>query len=62
MNISAFCSNGNVFINCECIKGYAFKNAAFLVKSAFCLLFAPFLGFHGITVSIFAVLNASCHT
>lgn len=34
MNISAFCSNGIVFVNCECINGYAFKNAASWVKSA----------------------------
>lgn len=34
MNISAFCSNGNVYVNCECIKGYAFKNAASWVKFA----------------------------
>jgi len=27
MNISAFEQNGNVFVNCECIKGISFKNA-----------------------------------
>ncbi len=34
MNISAFYSNGSVYKNCECIKGYAFKNAAVGVKYA----------------------------
>ena len=34
MNISVFAQNDNVFSNCECIKGYAFKNAAVWVKCA----------------------------
>lgn len=34
MNISVFYSNGNVYVNCECIKGHTFKNAALWVKSA----------------------------
>ena len=44
MNISTFCSNSNVFINCECIKGYAFKNAAFLVKSTLLLVICAIFG------------------
>ena len=34
MNIFAFCSSGDVYVNCGCIKGYAFKNAVSGVKSA----------------------------
>jgi hypothetical protein len=34
MNITLFASHGNVFVNCECIKGYAFKNALTRVNSA----------------------------
>jgi hypothetical protein len=34
MNISAFCSNGNVYLNCENVKGIAHKNAASGVESA----------------------------
>ena len=34
MNIKRFASEDNVFVNYECIKGYAFKNAAAWVKSA----------------------------
>lgn len=35
MNLSAFYSNGKVYMNCECIEGKAFKNAALWVKCAF---------------------------
>lgn len=34
MNISVFSSGSNVFVNCECIKGYAFKITHSLDKSA----------------------------
>lgn len=34
MNISAFSSDGNVFVNCEYVKSFAFKNAASWVKYA----------------------------
>lgn len=34
MNITAFASLGNVYANCEWIKGFAFKNAALWVKCA----------------------------
>ena len=34
MNISFFCCSGNVYRNCECIKGFAFKNTAVWVKCA----------------------------
>ena len=27
MNISTFTSGGNLFVNCECVKSYAFQNA-----------------------------------
>jgi len=34
MNITVFVNKGNVFASCECIHGYAFKNAVSLVKCA----------------------------
>ncbi len=34
MNLSVFSSNDHVFVNCECIKGYAFKNALLWVNCA----------------------------
>ncbi len=34
MNISSFFSDGNVYMNCEQIKGFAFKNAASRAKRA----------------------------
>lgn len=34
MNITVFTSGNDVFTNCECIKGYAFKMAAPRGKSA----------------------------
>ena len=34
MNITVFTSSDDVFVNCECIKGYAFKNAAIGEKCA----------------------------
>ena len=34
MNISSYASNGKVFTNMECIKGYAFKIALAGVDSA----------------------------
>ena len=34
MNIAVFSSEGNVFTDCECIKGYTYKNPGTWVKSA----------------------------
>ena len=34
MNLTVFSCNGTVFVNCECIKGYAFKMVAPRGKSA----------------------------
>ncbi|MCL1873067.1 MAG: hypothetical protein FWF85_03000 [Clostridiales bacterium] len=34
MNITVFASSGNVFVNCEYIKGFSFKNTAIGDKSA----------------------------
>lgn len=34
MNITLFAGQENVFANCECIKGFAFKNATLWVKCA----------------------------
>ncbi len=34
MNIAAFYSNGNLVINCECVKGIAFKKLMVWVESA----------------------------
>ncbi len=34
MNICTFYHNGILSVSCECIKGYAFKNAVLWVKSA----------------------------
>lgn len=43
MNLIVFATDGNVFTDCECIKGYAFKNAAAWVKctllSVICAVF-----------------------
>ncbi len=34
MNMMAFSSNGNVYMNCECVKGISFNDLQVWVKSA----------------------------
>ena len=34
MNMTTYVSGGNVYVNCECVHGYAFDNAALRAKSA----------------------------
>lgn len=45
MNVSTFYNNGNVYVNCECIHGYAYKNAAIWVKSALLLVICANYGY-----------------
>ena len=34
MNITGFASGGEAFVSCECVKGFAYKNAAIGAKCA----------------------------
>lgn len=45
INISAFTSRGGVYANCECIKGFAFKNAALWVECALLPVICTGFGF-----------------
>ena len=49
MNISAFSAGGSVYMNCECVNGYAFENAIVWVKSALlpviCAIFGLLRGY-----------------
>lgn len=62
MNISAFCSDDEVFVNCECIKGIAFRNAVLWVKSALIPVICAILVQLRDYCVHFTVLNTSCRT
>ena len=59
MNLTVFASVDGAYVNCECIKGYAFKSASAWDNCALLPVLTADFGLSQDNSAHFAVLNAS---